>query len=122
MSLGAITLPITINSVVKTLKRIKQDDFWTQYYLHEALEEWTVNVRHSIDSPNKFGVVYDRHNVELIHTVFATVSAPARTRNTYVTTRNERSDDYTLTGYDIIGVADLIKVAGNVPDLLGWVG
>lgn len=122
MSLGANTLTITIDSVDHVLKRIKQDEFWTQYYLHEADEEFTVNVRHSLDAPNKFGVAYDRHNVEFVHTVFATDTTPARTRNTYFVTRNERSDDYTLAGDDIVALLDLVKVAGTIPDLLGWVG
>jgi hypothetical protein len=37
-------------------------------------------------------------------------------------TRNERSDNFTNIGYDVIALADLVKVAGNVPDLLAWVG
>jgi hypothetical protein len=122
MSLGATTIAVTVNAVAKTLKRIRQDDFETQYYLHEDLEEYTVNIRHTKESPQKDGTVFDRHNVEFIHTVFATVSAPARTRVQYIVTRNERSDSFTNIGYDITALADLVKVAGNVPDLLAWVG
>lgn len=121
MSLGANTLTIKINAVDKILKRINQDNFATQYYLHEATEEFTINIRHSKESPQKDGTVFDRHNVELIHTVFATATAPAYTRVTYVVSRNTRADDFTAVGYDITGVADLLKVAGNVPDLLAWV-
>jgi hypothetical protein len=122
MSLGATTIVVTVNAVAKTLKRIRQDDFETQYYLHEDLEEYTVNIRHTKESPQKDGVIFDRHNVEFIHTVFATLTAPARTRVQYIVTRNERSDSFTNIGYDITALADLVKVAGNVPDLLAWVG
>lgn len=122
MSLGANTVAVTVNAVAKTLKRIRQDDFETTYYLHEDLEEFTVNVRHSKESPQKDGTVFDRHNVEFIHTVFATTTTPARTRVQYIVTRNERSDSFTNVGYDITALADLIKVSGNVPDLLAWVG
>lgn len=121
MAFGSNTLTLSVNAVNKVLKRINQDQYSTQYYLHEALEEFTVNIRHSKESPQKDGTVYDRHNVELIHTVFATVSAPARTRVTYVVSRNTRDDDYTQVGYDIAAVADLIKASGNIPDLLAWV-
>lgn len=121
MSLGANTLSITINSVEKILKRINQDNFGTRYYLHEADQEWTVNIRHSQESPQKDGTVYDRHNVELIHTVFDTEAALGFTRVTYIVIRNERDDDYTEIGYDVESVADLIKATGNIQDLLGWV-
>lgn len=122
MSLGATTLTVPVNAVNKVLKRVKQDEYWTQYMLRETLEKWTVNVRHTKEAPNKSGVSFDRHNVEFIHTVFATATTPERNDVTYVVIRNEESDDYTKVGYDITAVADLIKVAGNIPDLLGWVG
>lgn len=121
MALGANTITITVNAVDKVLKRINQDAFSTQYYLHEATQEFTVNIRHSKESPQKDGTVFDRHNVEYIHTVFATESAPARTRVTYMVSRNTRDDDYTQVGDDIEALADLIKDAGNIADLLGWV-
>lgn len=121
MSLGNNTLTIEVNSIDKVLKRINQDQYSTQYYLHEATEEFTVNIRHSKESPQKDGTVFDRHNVELIHTVFATEAAPAIVRVTYMVTRNTRSDDYTEVGYDITAVADLIKATGNIADLLAWV-
>lgn len=122
MSLGNLTLTIKINAVDKVLKRINQDKFETKYYLHEDTEEFTVNIRHSKESPTKAGVVFDRHNVELIHSVFPTESAPGIDRVTYVVIRNTRADNYTQVGYDVTAVADLLKVAGNIPDLLGWVG
>lgn len=121
MSLGANTLVVTVNAVAKTLKRINQDQYTTQYYLHEALQEFTVNIRHSKESPQKDGTVFDRHNVELIQTVFATPTAPSYTRVTYVVVRNTRPDDYTQVGYGIVAVADLLKASGNVADLLDWV-
>jgi effector-binding domain-containing protein len=121
MALGANTLVVPVNSVNKTLKRINQDQYSTTYYLHEASEEFTVNIRHSKESPQKDGTVFDRHNVELIHTVFATGSDPAYTRVVYIVARNTRSDDYTEVGYDIAAVADIIKASGNIADLLAWV-
>lgn len=122
MSLGATTLTVPVNAVNKVLKRVKQDEYHTQYMLRETLEKWIVNVRHSKETPAKNGPAYDRHNVEFIHTVFATATTPERNDITYVVIRNEESDDYTKVGYDITAVADLLKVAGNIPDLLGWVG
>jgi hypothetical protein len=121
MSLGATTLVVAVNAVNKTLKRINQDNFASQYYLHEDLEEFTVNIRHTKESPQKDGTVYDRHNVEFIHTVFATETTAAISRVTYVVARNQRSDSFTAVGYDITAVADLLKASGNIADLLSWV-
>lgn len=121
MSLGANTLTIKVNGVDKILKRINQDGYATQYYLHEALEEFTVNIRHTRENPQKNGTVFDRHNVEYIHTVFATETTPSRIRVQYFVSRNTRDDDYTNVGYDVKAISDLIAATGNIPDLLAWV-
>lgn len=121
MSLGATTITIKINAVDKILKRINQDNFTTRYYLHEATQEFTVNIRHSKESPQKNGTLFDRHNVEIIQTVFATDTSPEINRSVYVVIRNSKSDDYTAVGYVPTALADLLKVSGNVDDLLSWV-
>lgn len=122
MALGATTLTIKINAVDKVLKRINQDNFTTRYYLHEATQEFTVNIRHSKESPQKNGALFDRHNVEIIQTVFATLTVPEITRSAYVVIRNSKSDDFTAIGYVPTAMADLLKVVGNIDDLLSWVG
>jgi len=121
MSLGANTIVVAVNAVNKTLKRINQDKYSTEYYLRESDQEYTVNIRHTRENPGKDGTQFDRHNVEFIHTIFATESTPAFTRVQYIVTRNTRADDYATVAYDITGLADLVKASGNIADLLAWV-
>lgn len=120
MALGALTLTITIDSVDKVLKRVNQDNYATRYYLREATQEFVVLVRHSKERKN--GVLYEVHNVEFINEVFATLTAPARVRSTWTTIRNVKEDDYAAVEANAIALADLLKVTGNVDDLLSWVG
>lgn len=119
MALGGTTLTIKVNAVDKILKRINQDNYATRYYLHESLADFNVNIRHSTET--RSGVKYDVHNVDFIHTVFATLTEPAKVRQSWFTIRNLKEDSFTDIGYVAIAVADLIKVSGNVDDILSWV-
>lgn len=120
MALGGITLTIKVNGVDKVLKRINQDNYATRYHLHEATQEFTANVRHNREKRN--GIQYDVHNVELIQEVFATITTPSYVRTVWTTIRNTKNDDWAAIGYMAVALADLTKVAGNVDDLLSWVG
>lgn len=119
MALGGVSVTIKVNGVDKVLPRINQDNYATRYYLHEATQDFNVNIRHSTELRKQ--VLYDVHTVNIIQTVFATESTPEFTRETWQTIRNVKSDDFTSVGYIPIALADLIKVAGNVDALLGWV-
>jgi hypothetical protein len=121
MSLGNLSISLTINGAAKILKRINQDNFGAQYYLHEQTEEYTVNIRHSKESLMADGRQFDRHNVELIHTIFATETSPAVTRSVYTVFRNVRSDDYVAAGYDDAALLAFAGEATNIADLLAWV-
>jgi len=119
MALGQLTLTIKINAVDKILKRINQDNFATRYYLRETLGAYTANIRQSNET--RGGVKYEVHNVELIHEVFATLTEPAKIRTVWYTIRNTKNDDFAAVGYLAIALADLVKVTGNVDDLLSLV-
>lgn len=120
MSLGALTLTVPVNAVNKVLKRVNQDNFATKYYLREATQEFTVDIRHSKEK--RGGIEYQVHNVSLKVEVFATETAPTRIRDVWFTFRHTKVDDFSAIGHAAIGLADLIKVAGNVDDLLALVG
>lgn len=121
MSLGTNSVTITIDESPKVLVRINQDNFGSQYYLRESAQEFTLNVRHSKESPNaKTGIQYDRHNVELVHTVFQTETTPARSRVVYLVARNTRDDDYAAIGEDMVGFVDFFD-GPTIANLLAWV-
>lgn len=121
MPLGTNSITLTINGNAKVLVKINQDNFGSQYYLRETLQEFTVNVRHSKESPNtKTGIQYDRHNVELVHTVFPTETVPARSRVVYLVARNTRDDDYGAVGEDMAGFVDFFD-GTTISNLLAWI-
>lgn len=120
MSFGSTSITITIGETPKTLVRIDNPKFGAQYYLRESTEEFTLNVRHSQESPQKNGIQFDRHNVELIRTVFATDTKPAVTHTSYIVIRNSRDDDYEDVEDDFLALTALTNSAA-VKQLLGWV-
>ena len=84
---------VTINAVAKNLVRINQDKYSSEYLLRTATEEYRLNIRNSTYTDKKGGVVIDRHNVELIWTVFPVAPATLSTiRKQYVVIENQRGD------------------------------
>nr|UJQ85622.1 MAG: hypothetical protein 2 [Leviviridae sp.] len=84
---------VTINAVAKNLVRINQDKYSSEYCLRSATDEHRLNLRNSSYTDKKRGVTIDRHNIELIHTVFPVAPATLSTiRKTYVVIENQRGD------------------------------
>lgn len=84
---------VTINAVAKNLVRINQDKYSAEYLLRSATEEHRLNLRNSSYTDKKRGVVIDRHNAEIIHTVFPVAPATlAAVRKAYVVIENQRGD------------------------------
>lgn len=87
---------ITINAVGKTLNRIRFDNYSSEYLLRTATEEYRLSIRNSSYLDKKRGVTNDRHNVELIHTVFPVApSLIATKRKVYVVIENQQGDTLT---------------------------
>jgi len=84
---------VTINAVAKNLTRINQDKYSSEYLLRTATEEFRLNIRNSSYTDKKRGVIIDRHNAELIHTVFPVAPATLSTvRKVYTVIENQRGD------------------------------
>lgn len=69
----ANTLTITINGVAKTLTRINQDNYGSEYRLKSATELMTLQIRNTTEkatASRPYSV--DRHNVFFERTVFST--------------------------------------------------
>lgn len=86
---------ITINAIAKSLVRINSgDNYSSEYLLREALGEYRLNIRNtSRTDTRRGGVGIDRHNVELVHTLFPV--APSTTsivRKIYVVIENQNGD------------------------------
>lgn len=87
---------VTINAVAKNLVRINQDKYSSEYLLRSSTEEFRLNIRNTSYLDKKRGVTIDRHNVELIHTVFPVAPATlSSVRKTYAVIENQRGDTLT---------------------------
>lgn len=86
---------VTINAVAKNLVRINQDQYSSEYLLRSATEEHRLRLRNTSYNDKKRGVLIDRHNAELIWTVFATSTAPSFVRKAYVVIENQQGDTLT---------------------------
>jgi hypothetical protein len=114
-------LVLTFDSESKSLVKINQDNFGSEYYLREATQEFRCKIRSSTESPQKNGQVFDRHNVDITHTVFSsTVGVPDTVRQIYVVLRNVRSDvpaDVSAAGLMMTG----FLTDQHLQDLVAWV-
>lgn len=73
----ANTLSVTIGAdSARVLTRINQDAFGSTYRLATALDITEIVIRNS--TARESGQVYDRHNIELRHTTYATDVLPER--------------------------------------------
>lgn len=75
----AIADPLVIGFATsgnKSLNRINQDGYSSEYLLREPLVEYRVKIRHSTRKANSAGQVYDVHNVELVRKTFAAGAVP----------------------------------------------
>lgn len=121
----AIANPLVITlggsgGTAKTLPKINQDAYGSEYYLRESTQEFRVKIRHSQEAIRKDGVILQRHNIEFNHVVFGVAPAPDIIRQVYLVLRNSKQDDATEVGK--LGTAlSYYMDATHFGDLIGWV-
>lgn len=116
----ADTITITINSVAKVLNRINQDGYSSEYFLRSSTEEFRLKLRNTSYTNSATGKVTDRHNVELVQTVYAVSPATVPTiRKAYTVLENERVDGLTEPlNFDLGYVAFL--TSANITKLINY--
>lgn len=103
-------LVITIAGNAKSLNKINQDNYGAEFLLRESLQEIRAKVRHSKMKPDANGVVYDRHNFEVVVTTFATTTLPQTHRKFYIVDESQES----ATDVDLPdAVADLMIASAD---------
>lgn len=109
---------VTINAVAKNLVRINQDKYSSEYLLRTATEEHRLNIRNTSYTDKKRGVVIDRHNAEIVHTVFPVSPAILSTiRKTYVVIENQRGDTLVDPRNVALGLLAYLN-SGNIDKLM----
>jgi hypothetical protein len=114
-------LVITVNGSAKSLPKINQDNFGSEYYLREATQEFRMKIRHSVEAAIVGSGKVHRSNVDLTQTIFSTVpGVPDNVRQVYLVVRNGKADTAVDVGY--LGVAlGALMVQARYEDLVGWV-
>ena len=115
------TITITINSVAKVMTRINQDGYSSEYFLRETDGEFRLRLRNSkYSDKTRAGVVVDRHNVELVHMVYAVAPAVQPTiRKAYSVFENDRGDTLTASAKFAAGTY-AFNTEANITKLLNW--
>lgn len=91
------TITLTYNAVSTILSKINQDNYSSEYLKRTSTEEFRLRVRHSLESAKAGLVPFDRHNIELTHTVFATPTVVEIVDITSTTIRSRKSTDPAVT-------------------------
>lgn len=91
------TLTLTIDSVARTLLRLNQDNFGSEYRYVDSVEKITMKIRHTVDIVGNVSV--NRHNVFLERTVYATPTSLEKYWSATITLRDREGS----------GPADLLK-------------
>jgi hypothetical protein len=100
-----------------TLVKINQDAYTSEYMFRTALTQYNAKIRHS--KVKVGGVEYDRHNFEVVQTIFATSTVAEYKRKFYYVYEHLPSD----TSVDLgDAVADLAIATSDafMVSLFGW--
>jgi hypothetical protein len=102
-----------------TLKKINQDEYSSEYMFRNATDQYVAKVRHSKTKATSGQVAKDRHNFEVVQTIFATATVPEYERKFYFVIEHLASDT-SVALYD--AVADKAILTSNLflTQLLGW--
>jgi hypothetical protein len=114
--------PLVINYAAgtKSLPRINQDSYGSEYYLREATQEFRCQIRHSKETPKLGAAVVERHGVTITRVVFAVPGvSPERTQQVLLTFRVEKTDSVTDAAEIGASLTGLINEAAFV-DLGNW--
>lgn len=116
----ADTITITINAVAKVLNRVNQDGYSSEYLLRETLGEFSLKLRNTKYTDKTRGVRVDRHNIELVETVYAVAPATTTTIRKYYSILENDATDLTVSSAKFAGGAVAFQTEANYTKLLNW--
>jgi hypothetical protein len=103
-----------------TLKKINQDGYSSEYLFRDATSQYLAKVRHTKTNPTpKRPAAYDRHNFEVVQTVFAAGDVAEYERKFYFVLEHKPGDTSVALAD---ACADLAIASTNafLVSLLGW--
>ncbi len=114
---------ITIGGNAKSLTRVKQDGYSSEYRLTSATDEFSLNIRNSNYLDKKRGVTMNRHNVDLTQRVFPVAPATLSTiRHAYVVIENQQGDTLTDPNNFAVGLLSFLTATSgaNISKILNY--
>lgn len=112
-----LVLPVAGGNI--TLPKINQDGYSSEYLFRDATHQYRVFIRHSKTKATALRPSYDRHNVEVVRTVWASGGVPEYDQKFYFVIEQKPADTAVLVGD---AVADLMIASSNafMVSLLAW--
>lgn len=77
------TLTLTVGADSKVLTKINTGNYSSEYLLKETLHSYRCRVRHTKTGGKNGAPSYERHNFELVQTIYATSTVPEYYRKAY---------------------------------------
>lgn len=114
---NTLVLPVTGGSI--TMVKINQDGYSSEYLFRDTVSQWQAKIRHTKTNPTATKPAYDRHNFEVVQTVFAAGAVPEFQRKFYFVIEQLPADiDIKIAD----AAADLMIATSNafLTSLMGW--
>lgn len=112
------TITITFDGESKVLVKINQDQYSSEYLLRETDGSFGLKVRHS--TTKRGLLVYDRHNVEISHNVYAVADVPEYDQRAYFVFENLKSDVDAVLPMVSLATWALASSNAALTKLAGW--
>jgi hypothetical protein len=114
---STLVLPLASGNV--TLNRVRDDGYSSEYFVRGTGCEYRVFVRHNKTNATALKPAYDRHNFEIVKTVYADGDVPQYEDKAYFVIQ-KKANDVDVELADAMG--DMLIASSNalVTELLGW--
>lgn len=102
-----------------TMVKINQDGYSSEYMFRDSTSQYTAKIRHNRTKATSLKPSYDRHNVEITETIFATESVEEFTRKVYVVLEL-LPNDVDVENADALADWLIASTNANLDSLVGW--
>lgn len=113
------TLVLPVGAGTVTLVKINQDSYSSEYLFRDTTSQYRARIRHTKTAAKAGRPSYDRHNFEVVQTVFAAGDVAEYERKFYFVMEHQPHDTSVALGDAVAGLAIASSNAFLV-SLKGW--
>lgn len=113
------TLTLTISSVDFVLTKIREQDYSSEYLFRDSTHQLTARVRHSRTKASATRESYDRHNFEVVETIFKAGDVAEYQRKFYFV-QEQLASDTNVALADAVCDWAIASSDAKLVSLLGW--